>query len=82
LLLGLIDHRLVGAKDRINFCVEFLAHARPHFPCSMGTPKRSILLAGPGAAQADALLEVRERRRSRWWQCARPRPRGVPKNRH
>jgi hypothetical protein len=27
--LGLIDHRLVGAKDCINFCVEFLAHARP-----------------------------------------------------
>jgi hypothetical protein len=52
LLLGLIDHRLVGAKNRINFCVEFLAHARPHLWVQLSSP---ILLAGSGALQADAL---------------------------
>jgi hypothetical protein len=55
LLLGLIDHRLVGAKNRINFCVEFLAHARPHSLALWVQLSNPILLAGPGALQAHAL---------------------------
>ena len=55
LLLGLIDHRLVGTKNRINFCVKFLAHARPHSPALWVQLSTPILLAGPGALQADAL---------------------------
>ena len=56
LLLGLIDHRLVGAKNRINFCVEFLAHARPHSLGGLWVQlSNPILLAEPGALQADTL---------------------------
>lgn len=29
LLLGLIGHRLVGPKDRINFCIKCLTHTLP-----------------------------------------------------
>ena len=55
LLLSLIDHRLVGAENRINFRVEFLAHARAHSLALWVQLSNRILLAGPGALQADAL---------------------------
>lgn len=32
LLLGLIGHRFVGAKNRINFCIKFLTHTLPVLP--------------------------------------------------
>jgi len=47
LLRGLIGRRLVGPKDRINLCVEFLAHCAPHCLAVRVHLSRRILLAGP-----------------------------------
>src|ERR1700746_3246604 len=81
LLLGLIDHRLVCAKDRINFCVKFLAHARPH-PLALWVHQAKTHRARrAGALQAGRALEVREEGRRGRGGCEAQAAR-KPKNPH